>query len=68
MDVVDLIRSKRDGSVLSDEAIDWVIAAYTRGEVAEEQMSALLMAIFFVGLTPPELNRWTAAMIASGSG
>ncbi len=66
MDVVDLIRSKRDGSVLSDDAIDWVIAAYTRGEVAEEQMSALLMAIFFVGLTAPELNRWTAAMIASG--
>ena len=66
VDVVDLIRSKRDGSVLSDDAIDWVIAAYTRGEVAEEQMSALLMAIFFVGLTAPELNRWTAAMIASG--
>src|SRR6185437_12035374 len=66
VDVVDLIRSKRDGSVLRDDAIDWVIGAYTRGEVAEEQMSALLMAIFFVGLTPPELNRWTAAMIASG--
>src|SRR5665213_855531 len=66
VDVVDLIRSKRDGSDLRDDAIDWVIAAYTRGEVAEEQMSALLMAIFFVGLTAPELNRWTAAMIASG--
>ena len=66
MDVVDIIRSKRDGSELSDDAIDWVIAAYTRGEVAEEQMSALLMAIFFVGLAPQELNRWTAAMIASG--
>ncbi len=52
MDVVDIIRGKRDGSELSDDAIDWVIAAYTRGEVAEEQMSALLMAIFFVGLTP----------------
>ena len=66
MDVVDVIRAKRDGNVLSDAEIDWVIAAYTRGDIAEEQMSALLMAIFFVGMTPPELNRWTAAMIASG--
>jgi thymidine phosphorylase len=66
MDVVDAIRAKRDGNALSDPEIDWVIAAYTRGDIAEEQMSALLMAIFFVGMTASELNRWTAAMIASG--
>jgi thymidine phosphorylase len=66
VDVVDVIRAKRDGNVLSDVEIDWVIAAYTRGDIAEEQMSALLMAIFFTGMTPTELNRWTAAMIASG--
>lgn len=52
--------------MLSDAAIDWVIDAYTRGRVAEEQMSALLMAIFLRGMTPPEIVRWTAAMIASG--
>jgi thymidine phosphorylase len=66
MDVVDVIRAKRDAEVLSDAAIDWVIDAYTNNAVAEEQMSALLMAIFFNGMTAPELNRWTAAMIASG--
>jgi thymidine phosphorylase len=66
VDAVDVIRTKRDGNVLSDDAIDWAIGAYTKGTIAEEQMSALLMAIFFNGMTPKELNRWTAAMIASG--
>ena len=63
---VDLIRSKRDGRGLSDDEVRWLIAAYVRGEVADEQMSALLMAIFFRGLDPGELRAWTAAMIASG--
>jgi thymidine phosphorylase len=66
VDVVDVIRAKRDTGVLDDAQIDWVIDAYTRGVVAEEQMAALLMAVFFRGMTPQELNRWTAAMIASG--
>ena len=63
---VDVIRTKRDGGVLSDEAIDWVVDAYTRGLVADEQMSALAMAILLNGMTPGEIARWTAAMIASG--
>jgi thymidine phosphorylase len=63
---VDVIRTKRDGGVLSDAQIDWVVDAYTRGEVADEQMSALAMAILLRGMTPPEIARWTAAMIASG--
>ncbi|HEX2771063.1 MAG TPA: thymidine phosphorylase [Micromonosporaceae bacterium] len=63
---VDVIRTKRDGGVLSDGQIDWVIDAYTRGEVADEQMSALAMAILLRGMTPAEIARWTAAMIASG--
>ncbi|BCJ28186.1 thymidine phosphorylase [Actinocatenispora sera] len=63
---VDVIRAKRDGRVLSDAAIDWVIGAYTAGEVAEEQMSALAMAILLNGMTGAEIARWTAAMIASG--
>jgi len=66
VDVVDVIRAKRDIGVLTGAQIDWVIDAYTRGVVAEEQMSALLMAIFFRGMTAHELNSWTAAMIASG--
>jgi thymidine phosphorylase len=63
---VDLIRAKRDGVPLSVREIDWVIGAYLRGEVAEEQMSALLMAIYFRGLDPAELRAWTGAMIESG--
>ncbi|MFB9235085.1 thymidine phosphorylase [Plantactinospora siamensis] len=63
---VDVIRAKRDGGVLSDAQIDWVVDAYTRGVVADEQMSALAMAILLRGMTGPEIARWTAAMIASG--
>jgi thymidine phosphorylase len=63
---VDVIRAKRDGAVLSDAQIDWVIDAYTRGAVADEQMSALAMAIFFNGMTAAETARWTQAMISSG--
>ena len=65
-DAVELIRTKRDGQPLSEGAVDWVIDAYTRGAVAEEQMAALAMAIYFQGLSPTELRRWTEAMIASG--
>ncbi len=63
---VEIIAAKRDGAVLSDEAIDWVLGAYDRGQVADEQMSALLMAIFFNGLSRRELRTWTARMIESG--
>ena len=65
-DVVDLIRTKRDGGKLSPTEIDWVIDAYTRGTVADYQMSALAMAILIRGMERDELARWTAAMIASG--
>ena len=63
---VDVIVAKRDGHELSDPQIDWVVDAYTRGVVADEQMSALAMAILLNGMTPREIARWTAAMIASG--
>ena len=63
---VDVITTKRDGGELSDDAIAWVLDAYVRGEVAEEQMSSLLMAIYFNGLSHVELNTWTDRMIASG--
>jgi len=65
-DAPTVIRTKRDGGVLSDAAIDWVIANYTTGVVADEQMSALLMAIFLRGMSAGEITRWTAAMIDSG--
>jgi thymidine phosphorylase len=65
-DAVDVIRTKRDGGALSDAQIDWVISAYTRGVVAEEQMAALAMAVVLRGLSSDELARWTGAMIGSG--
>ena len=65
-DAVSLIRAKRDGHHLTGTDISWLFEAYARGEVADEQMSALLMAIYFRGLDPAELSTWTAAMIASG--
>jgi len=65
-DAVTLIRAKRDGHRLSGDDIGWLFAAYAKGEVADEQMSALLMAIYFQGLDGAELRTWTAAMIASG--
>ncbi|WP_328583310.1 thymidine phosphorylase [Streptomyces sp. NBC_00370] len=66
MDVISVIRTKRDRGELSPEQIDWVIDAYTRGEVADEQMAALAMAILLNGMNRAEIARWTAAMIASG--
>ncbi len=66
LDAPTVIRTKRDGGVLSDAAIDWVIDGYTHGRVADAQMSALLMAIFLRGMTPAEVARWTAAMVGSG--
>ncbi|MEU3461443.1 thymidine phosphorylase [Streptomyces sp. NPDC006733] len=66
MDVISVIRTKRDRGRLSDEQIDWVIDAYTRGAVADEQMSALAMAILLNGMDRAEIARWTAAMINSG--
>ncbi|MDQ2849943.1 MAG: thymidine phosphorylase [Actinomycetota bacterium] len=65
-DAVDIIRVKRGHGELGDAQIDWVIDAYTRGVVADEQMSALAMAILLNGMTRREIARWTAAMIASG--
>jgi len=63
---VDVIAHKRDRKALSDDEIAWVIDAYTRGAVADEQMSALLMAILLNGMDRREIASWTAAMIASG--
>jgi thymidine phosphorylase len=63
---MDVIRAKRDGGELTDAQIDWVIDSYTSGVVADEQMSALAMAILLRGMTAREIARWTAAMVASG--
>jgi thymidine phosphorylase len=66
MSAVSVIRTKRDGGELTGEQIDWVVDAYTRGVVADEQMAALAMAILLRGMTVAETARWTQAMIDSG--
>jgi len=65
-DAVDLIKTKRDGGTLSTAQIDWLVDAYTRGYVADEQMSAMTMAIFLRGMSPQEIRDLTLAMIATG--
>jgi len=65
-DAVDLIKIKRDGGVLSTAQIQWLVDAYTRGYVADEQMSAMTMAIFLRGMVSTEINDLTAAMVNSG--
>ena len=65
-DVVDLIRTKRDGGALSDDELRWLIRAYTDGRVGDEQMAAFAMAVFFRGLDARELPVWTRAMIDTG--
>ncbi|MGI5269117.1 thymidine phosphorylase [Nonomuraea sp. CA-218870] len=66
MDVIEVIVAKRDGGELTGAQIDWVIDAYTRGEVADEQMAALAMAILLNGMNRREIAGWTRAMIDSG--
>ncbi|GAA1455748.1 thymidine phosphorylase [Williamsia maris] len=65
-DAVSVIAAKRDGHALTDGQIDWVVDAFTTGAVADEQMSALAMAIVLRGMDRREIARWTRAMIASG--
>ena len=65
-DVVDLIHTKRDGGSLNSAQINWLVDAYTRGYVAEEQMAAMAMAIFLNGMERDEVRDLTLAMIASG--
>ena len=65
-DTVDLIRAKRDGGVLSTPQINWLVDAYTRGYVADEQMSAMTMAIFLNGMHRDEIRDLTLAMISTG--
>ena len=65
-DVLDVIRTKRDGGVLSDEQVEFFIQGYTAGTIADEQAAALCMAILLRDMAPGELATWTQAMIDSG--
>ena len=65
-DVVDLIHTKRDKGALDTDQINWLVDAYTRGYVGDEQMAAMTMAIFINGMERDEIRDLTMAMIASG--
>lgn len=65
-DTVDLIHTKRDRGELSPEQLRWLVDAYTRGYVADEQMAAFAMAVFLNGMTAQEIRELTLAMVASG--
>jgi len=65
-DVLDVIRTKRDGGALSDEQVEFFIQGYTAGTIADEQAAALCMAILLRDMAPAELATWTQAMIDSG--
>jgi thymidine phosphorylase len=65
-DAVDLIIAKRSQQEISSEGIYWLIENYTKGAVADEQMSAMAMAILLNGMNRREIKDLTMAMIASG--
>ncbi|MFT4029031.1 MAG: thymidine phosphorylase [Protaetiibacter sp.] len=65
-DTVDLIHRKRDRGELTADELRWLVAAYTRGYLADEQMAAFAMAVYLNGMTPDELRELTLAMVASG--
>ena len=65
-DILDVIRTKRDGGTLNDEQIRFFVEGYTAGSIADEQAAALCMAILLRDMAPDELATWTQAMIDSG--
>lgn len=65
-DAVDVIHAKRDGEAVSEDALRWMIDAYTREYVTDSQMAAFAMAVFLNGMGRDEIRVMTDAMIASG--
>lgn len=64
--MVELIRAKRDGGELEPDALKWIISEFTADVIPDYQLSSLLMAIVFNGLSARELGSWTEAMLHSG--
>ena len=67
MRAYEIINNKKRGKPLSSEEIQYIVNGYTAGEIPESQMAALLMAIYFKGMTPSETTALTMAMAQSGN-
>ncbi|REJ04322.1 thymidine phosphorylase [Microbacterium bovistercoris] len=65
-DAVDVIRAKRDGGAVPEDALRWMVDAYTRGYVSDAQMASFAMAVFQRGMERDEIRVLTDAMIATG--
>ncbi len=65
-DAVDVIHAKRDGGAVAEDALRWMVDAYTREYVTDSQMAAFAMAVFLNGMERDEIRVMTEAMIASG--
>ena len=66
MRMYDLIIKKRNGGILSEEEIDFMVQGYTRGEIPDYQMSAMMMAVYFRGMNETETLHLTESMEHSG--
>jgi pyrimidine-nucleoside phosphorylase len=66
MRAYDVIRRKRDGQALSAEELRFMVAGATTGGIADEQLAAFLMAVYFRGMDATELSVWLDAMLHSG--
>ena len=66
MNAIDLIRRKRDGGTLTTDEIEWLVLAYTNGDVADYQMAAFMMAVVWRGMDPAETVALTLAQLHSG--
>ena len=66
MTAIDVIRDKRDGRALSEEAIEFIVRGATDGSIPDYQLSAWLMAVRLNGMTDQETKTLTLAMASSG--
>ena len=68
MNVIDIIKTKRDGGELTEDQISWFIKEFSQGgSIPDEQAAALAMAIYFQGMERKELSSWNQAMVDSGA-
>lgn len=68
MNIIEIIEKKKQGLVLAREEIEYFVSGYVKGAIPDYQISALLMAVYFQGMTPEETFDLTISMVNSGVG